>query len=212
MPPCPRGLCPQAPPRGFSRALAFLGSASPGAGSTGLVRLSSYRGTPWTRRHRFSSRPSLPSPSTPRALQHPPGRAPSEAAWPDPWPSRCWPGAPCFTLSLSRHCSIKSKAVWQAFFLVEKGTFFFFIFFIAIFQSPKWGERKVFQEFSRRALLSASLFLERRYFIKHAHENGTSLKEHKTEASRQTPACATEDVVGGGGGAVVNGAHVFCHR
>ena len=30
------------------------------------------------------------------------------------------------SLSLSRHCSIKSKAVWQAFFLVEKGTFFFF--------------------------------------------------------------------------------------
>ena len=188
MPPCPRGLCPQAPLRGFSRALAFLGSASPKAGSTGLVRLSSYRGTPWTRRHRFSSRPSLPSPSIPRDLQHPPGRAPSEAAWPDPWPSRCWPGAPCFTLSLSSLLDQIKGRVASVFHLLKKARFFFnkifFICFIAIFQSPKWGERKVFQEFSRRALLSASLFLERRYFIKHAHENGTSLKEHKTEAVR----------------------------
>ena len=153
MPPCPRGLCPQAPPRGFSRALAFLGSASPGAAPRG-VRLS-HRGTPWTRRHRFSSRPSLPSPRPPRPPA-PAGRAHPRAAWPDPWPPAR--SAVFHSLSLVTARS-NQRPCGKRFHLLKRHVFFqqdFFICFIAIFQS-RTQERKVFRSFPGGALLSCSV-------------------------------------------------------
>ena len=135
-------------------------------------------------RARRSRRPRSPATSSTRPGGHPPRLHGQTHGLPAAGPER----RVSLSLSLSSLLDQIKGRVASVFHLLKKARFFFtkifFICFIAIFQSPKWGERKVFQEFSRRALLSASLFLERRYFIEHAHENGTSLKEHKTEAER----------------------------